>query len=122
MERNNFMLVHEAMRFDHSGKPCVTVEEIEARRKRVFNHSYTFALPNKTSESSRKKHPFKIRKETRENISHKSKVMALYLIALCAVFSSNCNKKTKLSIALPLAMATTFALPLRKNAKVRQRS
>ena len=30
MERNNFMLVHEAMRFDHSGKPCVTVEEIEA--------------------------------------------------------------------------------------------
>ena len=117
------MLVHEAMGFDRLGKPCVTEKEIATRRERVFNHSeYNFTLPNKTSESSHKKHPFKIRKETRGDILHKSKVMALYLIALYAIFSSNCNKKTQLSMALPLAMATTFALPLRKNVKARQRT
>ena len=117
------MLVHEAMGFDRLGKPCVTEKEIATRRERVFNHSeYNFTLPNKTSESSHKKHPFKIRKEMRGDILHKSKVMVLYLIALYAIFSSNCNKKTQLSMALPLAMATTFALPLRKNVKARQRS
>ena len=117
------MLVHEALGYDRFGKRYVTAEEVAARRKRVLNRSdYTFASSDETSEPVHREHHYKMRKEMRENISHKIKVMTLYLIALGAIFSLNCNKKTKLSMAIPLAIVTTFALPFKKDVKGRQRS